>query len=170
MEGVDILNVISKNAELLVKFGGHQMAAGLTIQASRYAQFKELLTIDFQKAHRDKKRKRKKSYDVLCPVKTIMSDEYLDFMKLLEPFGPGNPQPVFQDSFASIVNSRTVGRNNEHLHLTIRGKYSNLKGIGFSLGSRINEVQETPQRPVVFTPTKNRFRGTVSWQVRVIDL
>jgi hypothetical protein len=63
-----------------------------------------------------------------------------------------------------------VGKGSEHLHLTIRGKYANLKGIGFSLGSRIVEVQKDPMRRMLYVPTMNRFRGNVSWQVRVIDL
>jgi len=91
-------------------------------------------------------------------------------MKLLEPFGPGNPQPIFQDKRAKIVDSRVIGKDAQHLHVTIRGKFTNLKGIGFSLGSRVNDVQKESERTMIYTPTINRFRGNVSWQVRVIDV
>ena len=91
-------------------------------------------------------------------------------IRLLEPFGPGNPQPVFHDPAVTIIDSRTVGRDSEHLQLTIRGRYSNLKGIGFSLGNRVNDIQKKPKRKMLYTPTMNRFRGNVNWQVRVIDI
>jgi hypothetical protein len=71
---------------------------------------------------------------------------------------------------ARIVDSRVVGKAAEHLQLTIRGKYANLKGIGFSLGNRIGEVQRESERILIYSPTINRFRGNVSWQVRVLDV
>ena len=96
--------------------------------------------------------------------------EYLTFFELLEPFGPGNEVPVFADKSARIVDSKRVGRASEHLQVAIRGKYANYKGIGFGLGERRPEVQENPERNLHFTPTKNRFRGRTSWQIRVIDI
>ena len=114
--------------------------------------------------------KQKKRFDIECSVEDLMSNEYLSFMKLLEPFGPGNQRPIFQDCKARIVDSRVVGKGSEHLHLTIRGKFANFKGIGFSLGSRIAEVQNKSERVLLYSPTINRFRGNISWQVRVIDV
>ncbi len=67
-------------------------------------------------------------------------------MQLLEPFGPGNPQPIFHDPAVTILDSRAVGRDSEHLQVTIRGKYANLKGIGFSLGNQIERCSKAAQK------------------------
>lgn len=170
IDGMNIVQMLGSCSDLIDRFGGHEMAAGLTVTAENMALFVVKLSSAIRANWQNLTVKRKTRYDVECPVGNLMSDEYLDFFKLLEPFGPGNLQPIFQDSTARIVDSRVVGRDSEHLHLTIRGKRANFKGIGFSLGSRISEVQKEPQRSVIYTPTLNRYRGNVSWQVRVIDL
>lgn len=168
--GIDILEAISEHSDLITKFGGHKMAAGLTLEESAYENFKRLLTETLKEAQKKTLKKIVDQFDVSCPVKTLMSNECLEFFKYLEPFGPGNNQPVFQDNEAVIVDAKAVGREKEHLQLTIRGTYSNIKGIGFNLGTKINEVQAEPHRKLIYSPTKNRYRGTVSWQVRVTGL
>jgi single-stranded-DNA-specific exonuclease len=170
IEGINIVEMLSCCSSWIERFGGHEMAAGLTVTAANFEEFSgkfSAVARDKWKNHRIIKKKR---YDIECPVENLMSDEYLGFMKLLEPFGPGNQQPIFQDSMARIVDSRVVGKAAEHLQLTIRGKYANLKGIGFSLGNRIGEVQRESERILIYSPTINRFRGNVSWQVRVLDV
>jgi len=170
VEGVNIIDILTKCSNFIEKYGGHQMAAGLTVADNKINGFeihcKSLIAAAMEK--RDVTPKTQ--YDISCAAEVIMNREHLRFIRLLEPFGPGNVQPIFQDPAVTIVDSRTVGREAEHLQVTIRGRYSNLKGIGFSLGYRINEVQEKPRRNMLFTPTMNRFRGNVSWQVRVIDI
>jgi len=102
------------------------MAAGLTVAARNFAAFSEIFSANAKDRWQNHQIKKKKRYDIECSVENLMSDEYLRFMKLLEPFGPGNLQPIFQDSNAQIVDSRVVGKTAKHLHLTIRGKYANL--------------------------------------------
>lgn len=170
VEGVNIIAMLQGCSEWIERFGGHEMAAGLTVAVGNFQQFSARFTAIAKEHWQRRKVMRRKKYDIECSVENIMSDEYLRFMKLLEPFGPGNMQPIFMDSQARIVDSRAVGKASEHLHLTIRGKHSNLKGIGFSLGKRISEIQREPKRTIFYTPTINRFRGNASWQVRVIDV
>ncbi len=170
VEGISIVEMLKACSEWIERFGGHEMAAGLTVTAENFAGFSAKFSAIAKEKWQGHRVSIKQRYDIECSVESLMSNEYLDFMKLLEPFGPGNLQPIFKDSQARIVDSRVVGKTSEHLHLTIRGQYANLKGIGFCLGSRINEVQKVPERVMIYAPTVNRFRGNVSWQVRVIDV
>ncbi len=170
VEGMNITEMLRACSDFIERFGGHEMAAGLTVVTGDFADFSAKFSAIAKEKWQTRQIKKKKGYDLECSVENLMSGEYLDFMKLLEPFGPGNLQPVFRDIQAKIVDSRLVGKTAEHLHLTIRGKFANLKGIGFSLGNRITEVQKESQRTLIYTPTINRFRGMVSWQVRVIDV
>ncbi|NOR25698.1 MAG: single-stranded-DNA-specific exonuclease RecJ [Desulforhopalus sp.] len=170
VEGVNIVALIAKCSEWIERFGGHEMAAGLTVSGNNIKYFETFFSSLAVEAMKKKKIKPKKQYDILCSAEMIMTKDHLNCIRLLEPFGPGNPQPVFQDPAVKIIDSRAVGRDSEHLQLTIRGRYSNLKGIGFSLGDRLNDIQKKPERNMTYTPTMNRFRGNVNWQVRVIDI
>lgn len=170
VQGVNIIEILRACAPLMERFGGHEMAAGLTVTTKNFSLFVADFTVKARESWSKRHLSQKKQYDIQCSVENLMSDEYLTFMKLLEPFGPGNPQPIFQDSRAKIVDSRVVGKDAQHLQVTIRGKFANLKGIGFSLGGRINDVQKEPERTLIYTPTINRFRGNANWQVRVIDV
>lgn len=146
------------------------MAAGLTVTAENFEVFaKQFSTLVLQQME-EREVKTKKKYDICCPPERLMESDHLNCFRLLEPFGPGNPQPLFHDPAVTVLDSRAVGRDSEHLQVTIRGRYANIKGIGFSLGDQIHEVQRQPMRNMIYTPTINRFRGNVSWQLRVIDL
>ena len=170
VDGVNIVAVLVQCSQWIERFGGHEMAAGLTVSADNMAKFSAHFTILAGKAVREKTIIQKKRYDISCSSELIMNQDHLRCLQLLEPFGPGNPQPLFQDSSAIILDSRAVGRDSEHLQVTIRGKFANLKGIGFRLGELLGDIQSQPQRKMIYTPTMNRFRGNVSWQVRVIDI
>lgn len=146
------------------------MAAGLTIAQQNFQPFVDNFSSIVRNKMQEKQVKAQKSYDIRCSTELIMDKDHLHCIQLLEPFGPGNPQPVFQDPAVTIIDSRAVGRDSEHLQVTIRGRYANHKGIGFSLGKLLSDVQRQPKRNMIYTPTMNRFRGNVNWQVRVIDI
>lgn len=170
VEGINLIEMLKDCANLIQRFGGHEMAAGLTVSAKHFDAFSAKFSAIAIDNWQNRRIQKKKSYDIECSIENLMSDEYLGFIQLMEPFGPGNMQPIFQDSRAEIVDSRTIGKTSEHLCLTIRGKLANLKGVGFGLGNKIHEVQKHPERTLIFAPTINRYRGNVSWQVRVIDV
>lgn len=170
IEGMHIVEMIAACSRWVDRFGGHDMAAGLSVSEENMPGFQEALVEVAQYLWEKRPKVKKEPFDIECSVDQLMSEDHIAFFRLLEPFGPGNRHPVFCDTSVRIVDSKTVGKDSEHLHLTIRGKYANLKGIGFCLGGRIDEVQKEPQRTMLYVPTLNRFRGNVSWQVRVIDL
>lgn len=170
VDGINIVALLSECSELIERFGGHIMAAGLTVSSENLGNFEKKFVPLVFKAMQERQIVPKKQYDIRCSTELIMDKKHLDCIRLLEPYGPGNPQPVFQDPAVIIIDSRAVGRDLEHLQVTIRGKHSNLKGIGFSLGKHLNDIQKRPKRNMIYTPTMNRFRGNASWQVRVIDI
>jgi single-stranded-DNA-specific exonuclease len=170
VEGVNIVAVLTDCSQWIERFGGHEMAAGCTVAENNFTDFSKRFSALVLQKMEEVQVKVKKSYDIRCSPELIMEKDHLNCLRLLEPFGPGNPQPVFHDPAVTILDARAVGRDSEHLQVTIRGRYANIKGIGFSLGSQLEDVQRQPKRNMVYTPTMNRFRGNVNWQVRVIDI
>jgi len=170
IEDVSIIELFDNCSKYIMKYGGHDMAAGLTVSAENKQEFEKLFISFARESVKKIAQVKSRKHDIVCPISLLMSENYLDILSKFEPYGPGNEQPVFLDSSACVVDSRKVGRGAEHLNVTFRGKFSNYKGIGFGLGNRLNEIQNNPTRTTLYTPTRNRFRGNVSWQVRVIDI
>ncbi len=170
VEGVNLMKILNFCSEHIEYFGGHEMAAGLTVSADNFAKFKVKFIKSAKAAMDTRKMGERKKYDIECSIEDLMTEEYLDILNNFEPFGPGNMRPVFLDNKAKVIDSRKVGRGGEHLNITFQGKYANYKGIGFGLGLALENIQSKPLRSTLYTPTKNRFRGRESWQVRVIDI
>lgn len=169
IDGINIVAALEHCSQYIEKFGGHAMAAGLTVASDRFEDFEKAFTAVMQTMMTEKGGGKSRII-YQYSIDSIMRDDVLAFLKLIEPFGPGNELPYFHDSSASILDARRVGRNAEHLQLTVRGKYANWKGIGFHCGDRLDLIQRNNTQKMTFFPTKNRYRGTVSWQVRVVDL
>ncbi len=171
IEGVNILEVFNHSSRYLEKYGGHAMAAGLSVLPQNKNGFIEILKRNLQLAMEEvNKVSHLNPADVECSIDELFQADTMRFYKLLEPFGPQNPQPVFASPRAVVIDSRKVGNNGDHLSVTFRTKYSKMKGIGFNLGDQLEEVQDNPTRKIIFTPTLNRFRGTTSWQVRLLNI
>lgn len=170
VEGISVIEALNQCSECIDKFGGHDMAAGLTVLPENLKIFSDKWSASL-KDQRDSVKNRKK---IISPFETsvdhVMDRETLEFLGNFEPYGPGNIAPVFKDKGSRIIQAKTVGRSNAHLNVVVRGEYSNYKGIGFNLGDKLSYVQESPERTIYFVPTKNRYRGTVSWQLRIVDM
>jgi len=169
--GVDLLQCLHACADKIMKYGGHSMAAGLTVQQKDFADFQRCFEngVALQRLNMRHSSDQEKIL-IECDVDEIMSRDALEYLQLLEPFGPGNDRPVFVDPAASIVASRTIGNSGQHLSLTLRGKYDNHRAVGFGLGRKRAEIQQTPTRRLTFTPMVNRFKGAIDWQIRVVDI
>lgn len=171
VEGIDLLCCLHNCSDLLDKYGGHAMAAGMSILPGNIDRFRTEISRQVELAkHNLIQGKAGPPLTVKCSLDEVMSGDVLDYLQKLEPFGPENERPVFVDQKAQIVSCKAIGGLGQHLHLTVRGKYANYKAIGFGLGEKLLEIRTQPNRPIAFTPMMNRFRGAVEWQVRVIDI
>ncbi len=122
--GIDICKVLSQCEDYLIKWGGHNAAAGLTIACENFENFKirfeeivsnmpsELFT---RKLHID------------CELnKKLISRELLDLIELMEPYGQGNPVPTFLSYNMKVTDVRFFGNNNKHLKIIFDGKFQAL--------------------------------------------
>ncbi|MBC8208122.1 MAG: single-stranded-DNA-specific exonuclease RecJ [Desulfobulbaceae bacterium] len=170
--GIDLHQALTECSEWLLRFGGHSMAAGMTIDAGNYASFTIALSdaIGRQASHASPI--RSVTIDAEITVGNLFVIERLQDLQLLEPHGQGNPQPIFRDPNVTVRQLRTVGANNEHLQLTLDRKNNSqpLRGIGFRLGRRCDEIVTGDEASMVYAPTLNRFRGKETWDVRAEDI
>ena len=155
--GVDIHAALSGCAELLVKFGGHRQAAGLTLRAEDLPAFRAALD-RWLAAHVDPA--------AYVPVREY--DGEIDFadvtpgliaeLEKLQPTGFGNPAPVFRAA-AEVVDARAVGADGAHLKLTLAQGGRRLDGIAFREGPRAAELAGSVD--ALFTPKLNGYMGRI---------
>lgn len=115
--GYHVSHALEKTAEILDKFGGHELAGGLSIPAEHLPKLRRLLSAAFkQTAH--------PITADLRPIAAILPLERLtlDFayqLQRLEPFGQGNPMPLFVTERVQVISSAKLGRNDKHRRLTV---------------------------------------------------
>lgn len=167
--GFDLYQALTACRDLLVAYGGHPSAAGLTIEEARIPEFRERFADLAAGALEGSQR-----------IATLHVDAEVNLVEVnlrlvrelgtLHPFGAGNPEPTLAVRSLSVLNARVVGDN--HLKLTVRqGNSMTFDSIGFRLGG-LAELGLTPQRPVdlAFVPEMNHWNGYDRIQLRIRDV
>lgn len=170
IDGINLVKALNACSSLLIRYGGHAMAAGLALSGENLKLFEVAFSAKISEMFESLVHKRRAVFDLQTDVDTVMDPKMLKALELLEPYGPLNPQPIFRAKNTRLIQCKTIGQNGVHLSGSVRGKYSNYRAIGFGLGDRISDIQISPDRDLIFTPTKNRYRGNTSWQVRILDI
>ncbi len=162
--GLDLHAVLHRLAPLLERYGGHAMAAGLTIRRDRYDAFR----IAFLQVTGELL-----GPDDLVPAQRVdlelalgfVSDELEKLIRYLEPCGPGNPAPVFGVRGARAVNARRVGGN--HLRFLLDDGSGVLPAIGFQWADQIPEAWLARPLDVAFRLERDEWQGRTTLQARV---
>lgn len=168
LPGMEVHTLLSSAMEagLLEKFGGHSMAAGLTVSRSRYGEFREFIE------------ERSAALYSACSLPVLYIDgrldpeqcsmEVYDALGILEPFGQGNPEPVWMARGLFPGTYRTVGKDQRHLQVSFQAGAATLRAIGFDMGHRTSELN----RPldVAFRLKPDSFRGGSAVQLVIEDM
>jgi len=165
--GFDLHAAIGRCEHHLVRYGGHRMAAGLTITRDRVAAFRDAFNASVRKDL---------SRDDLVPVQrvdAVVSLAALDapleqLLRHLEPTGSGNPGPVFAVRGALVRSPQPVGTN--HVRFQLDDGSGRLGAIAFNWGDRVPAEWWTKPLDVAFRFERNEWRDTWSLQARVVDL
>ncbi|HMH82097.1 MAG TPA: single-stranded-DNA-specific exonuclease RecJ [Gemmatimonadales bacterium] len=162
--GFDLHAALHRVGQHLEKYGGHTMAAGLTIRRDRYEAFRvaflqvagELLSPDdLVPAQR---------VDLELPL-GLVSDELEKLIRHLEPCGPGNPAPVFGVRHARAVGARRVGTN--HLRFTLDDESGVLPAIAFQWADVVPDAWLAQRLDVAFRLERDEWQGRTTLQARV---
>jgi single-stranded-DNA-specific exonuclease len=130
IEGVDITAAISACKDLLIGFGGHPMAAGLALMADQLPALRNCLARQVQ-AQLDAQGglpERTLQLEAVLRLEEIHLD-VAEALESLAPFGPGNPTPGLLVLDVRINNVITIGRNDDHLRITIEDRAGNEREV-----------------------------------------
>lgn len=168
--GFDLYNAMKQCSDLLLQFGGHKYAAGLTIKEENIPQF----TRHFLKITDDLI-----TDDDLIPKIQIDAEIQLDEINQrlvrelndFAPFGPKNHKPLFLSRNLEVVYPKTVGTEGQHLKFRVRQNGVEMDAIGFNMGKYIDKLEyERKLIDMIYIIEENVWLNRVNTQLRVKDL
>jgi single-stranded-DNA-specific exonuclease len=165
--GFDLHAALTACAGHLVRYGGHPMAAGLTVKRDALPAFRAAFSQVARERLAPEDLVPTQRVDALLPLARI--DEDLErLLRHLEPCGPGNPAPVFGVQGARARWAKPVGA--DHVRFTIDDGTSTLSAIGFGWAGRLPADWAATPVDVAFKVEMNEYRGSASLQARVVQI
>lgn len=154
--------------DLLLKFGGHPMAAGFSLREEDVEEFRRRLNRQADLKPEDFI--AKVWIDVAMPLEYI-SENLVNELKVLEPFGQGNEKPQFAQKNLSIRSSRVLGKNRNAVKLALVTENGlAMDGMLFTEGDRFMEELEGKRRiDVIYYPDINEYNGNRTLQIVIRD-
>ncbi len=170
VDGVSIHAALMACEQHLTKFGGHAMAAGLTLEAGRIDAFRTALVGEVN---------RVLGADELCAsvridaaVALAHCDAVLfDQLQRLAPFGRGNPKPrLLAERLTLARPAQRMGAAGKHLSLQLRRDGASIRAVAWNQGERAADLPAGVTVDVVFQPSINTWQGRRSAELHIIDL
>lgn len=164
--GISLYDALEKCKDVLVQFGGHELAAGVTLEKDMIEEFSNY----FDKAVFELK--EDELQDVIDIDLEITKEDILKGIikanEILLPFGQKNPEPVYL--YRNIkVNSLCTLKDDKHLKLGLKDNNFYIDAIGFSLGHRRDELRLGDKIDIVGTMNVNEFNGNKQIQILLKD-
>lgn len=165
--GFDLHNALCKSSEYLEKYGGHEMAVGLSLKRSNFDKFKE----EMQKVAKEA------NIEEIIPVIVIdklvslknINIKMIKDLKMLEPFGEGNKTPLFACKNLKIDSIRTLTEG-KHLKLSLRDENIVINAIGFNMGHIADDYTIGDKVDIVGALEINTYNGEDSIQFNLKDI
>jgi single-stranded-DNA-specific exonuclease len=165
IEGISLVDAIRACEGDLLAGGGHAMAAGLSIEEGKLDAFRKNFADYVLSNSNAEQRQPKLMYDAEISFGQL-SLEFLSSYELLQPFGNGNPQPVFISREVGLSRSPQHMKNN-HLRFMLRQGYHEQDAVYFGGGEH---PLPDPPWDVAFTVDRNTFRGRTTLQLIIQDV
>lgn len=163
--GYHVSHALEATADILDKFGGHELAGGLSVPAAHLPKLRRLLSESFKKTAQP-------VTEALRPIAATLPLERLtlDFayqLQRLEPFGQGNPMPLFASARVQVASSAKLGRTEKHRRLTLQ----DIDGVRrpFFWWNSGDLPQLDGVLDVVYSVTISRFKETEEVQLTLED-
>ena len=152
--------------DLLLKFGGHPMAAGFSLKEENIDEFRRRL--NEQSALTKEDFIPKIWIDVAMPLEYI-SEALVNELKGLEPFGQGNEKPQFAQKNLRIRSVRAIGRNNNAVRMTVVTEQGrSMEAMVFTVADQfVEEAKQSRSIDVIYYPDINEYNGNRTLQIVV---
>ncbi|WP_377888350.1 single-stranded-DNA-specific exonuclease RecJ [Alkalihalobacillus sp. R86527] len=169
IEGFDMFMNLSECRDILPHFGGHPMAAGMTIDLEYLDDLRSRLNVQANESLTEADLTPLTKVDLHCSIEDISLDT-IEQMNLLAPFGVSNPKPVVMLKDVSLAQIRRIGSQENHLKVSLKEGGSTLDGVGFHFGYVFEEIASRSALSVIGQLSINEWNGLKKPQIFVHDL
>ena len=164
-----VADAIRASDDIITKGGGHKLAAGVTLPTAAIPTFRQRVNQFYQSLQlQDQAALLLPREDVTAQLGEVTAELVADITRM-EPFGPGNPQPVLRSNHLSVEQVRRMGSEGQHVKLTLRDETGQLQMIAFAAPEHFF-VQPGQGVGVWYQPIGNEWRGVRQVEGRLLHL
>lgn len=163
--GVNIFNIFKKMEGKLVRFGGHDLAAGFIAETGKLKEIEEEFAKEIEKLKTTREEKVLE-VDLELSIDEI-NEEILEDIKLLSPYGLENQQPLFMDRGVYIKNIEKFGVEDRHFNGIIEKNKKEYPFIAFNLSNEIEHKNIKEKFDIVYYPEKVNIKGKDRYSIKI---
>lgn len=168
IEAYDMFAQMCKCRALFTKFGGHKLAAGLSLKEENVQRFRE--TINALCELTEQEMQMKVSIDMQLPFPYI-TEQLIEELELLEPFGKGNQKPLFAEKNLRVISPRIFGKNRNVLKCRLEDTQGNqMEAVYFGdVEECLKAMEQKKVMSFTYYPSVNEYMGRRSVQVTIVN-
>ena len=168
IEAYDMFAQMCRCRALFTKFGGHKLAAGLSLEERNVQRFRETINALCDLTEEDLQ--EKVSIDMQLPFPYI-TEQLVQELELLEPFGKGNPKPLFAGKDLRVISPRIFGKNRNVLKCRLEDTHGNqMEAVYFGdVEKCLKTMEEKKVMAFTYYPSVNEYMGRRNVQVTIVD-
>lgn len=168
IESYHMFEEMCKCRELFNKFGGHKLAAGLSLDEKNVEEFRRVIN-ELSELSEDDLRP-KVSIDMQMPLMHV-SETLINELAVLEPFGKGNTKPLFAERKLKVLSPRIIGKNKNVLKFRVVDQNGyQMEAIYFGdAGECLEYMKQKEEMSFTFYPSVNEFQGKKSLQITIVN-
>ncbi|MHC1715916.1 MAG: single-stranded-DNA-specific exonuclease RecJ [Acidaminococcaceae bacterium] len=169
---LNLYDTLADCSDLLLQFGGHRQAAGLTLSTNNINSFREHFLHEVSQRLSPEDFEPKIAADVVVPLGCSLTLKLVKELSMLEPYGASNPLPVFAFKEAKLRSPAIMGAEKNHLRLIVDFGNESYKGIMWNQAQRITSIYNQSVATLAFSPKINTWNGmdSIDLQLFAIDL
>ena len=167
VNGFNVYEAIHACREFLLGYGGHFAAAGITLVPDKIEAFRNKFEATVAATIQPRSLVPELIIDAELPLESIRSSFY-NILEQMQPYGPGNTQPLFVARGVLDRGSRIV--KEQHIRFSLQQGSVQVDGIGFGLAGKFPLLQTGAPVDIVFTVEENEWNNQKNLQLKVIDL
>ena len=182
-EAYNMFEGLTAISDLFVKFGGHAMAAGVTLRKDRLAELRHRINDNCTLTDEDLIKKVR--IDMRLPF-SYVTEDFVESLHILEPFGPGNRGPLFAQSNLKVLQIRVLGEKRNAVRLLLEDNGTRMDALWFGDAGVMEEyltqkagaqamarlklgADNDLRLAVTYQPQINEFRGVRSVQIHIVN-
>ena len=167
--GYNMFEELCKVGDLFTKFGGHPMAAGMSLPKENLQKLRSQLNKNCTLTEEDMIEKL--SIDIAMPIQYI-NEDFIEELKVLEPFGNGNSKPLFAERELHVLQSQVLGKNKNTVKVYgINAAGCHMEGLYFGNPVDLLKILEKKDTiSITYYPAVNEFRGKKTLQIMIQDI